>query len=85
MYTKFEDALFREPGDRMRFSYPADHELAPFFEEQMSNLLREYKGEGEFVSFHHPDEPGARDDYPDSTALMVMGVVSAAVGDILFV
>lgn len=67
------------------FSYPADHELVGQFEEQVSKLVREYKGEGEYLSVHHPDEPGARDDYPDSTALMVMGSAGGAVGDILFV
>lgn len=67
MYTKFEDAVFRDPGDPLRFSYPADHPLAGAFEDQedqMCKLVREYKGDGEYLSVHHPNEPCARDDYP---------------------
>jgi hypothetical protein len=84
MYTKWEQALFREPGDLMRFSYPADHPLAPAFEEQTIKLVREYKGDGEYLSVHHPDEPGGRDDYPDSTALVVMAATAGSIGEILF-
>jgi hypothetical protein len=46
MYLNFESAIYREPGDPLRFSYPADHELAGAFEEQMTTLVREYKGMG---------------------------------------
>lgn len=84
MYSKFEDALFRDAGDSMRFSYPADHPLAAEFEEQATKLIREYKGDGEYLSVHHPDEPGARDDYPDSVALMVLGAAGGQIGEILF-
>ncbi|MFN0019075.1 MAG: hypothetical protein ACKVP0_12495 [Pirellulaceae bacterium] len=69
-------------GDPLRFSYPADHPFAAEFEERMTALVREYKGDGEYLSVHHPDTPGALDDAPDATALMLMG---GAVGDILFV
>ena len=72
MYTKWEAAIYREPGDQMRFSYPPDPALTAAFEEQTRRLVREYKGDGENLSVHHLDEPDARDDYPDSTALMVM-------------
>ncbi len=34
LYLGFEQALFRDPGDPLRFSYPADHPLAGEFEEQ---------------------------------------------------
>ena len=85
MYLGFESALYREPDDPLRFSYPADHELAAEFEEQMTALTREYKGDGEFLSVHHPDTPGARDDAPDATALCLLGASRSAVGDILFV
>lgn len=34
---------------------------------QMLNLEKEYKGR--FLSVHHPDDPNAHDDYPDSWAL----------------
>jgi hypothetical protein len=30
---------------------------------------------------HHPDEPDARDDYPDSTALMVTKAASGKIGE----
>jgi hypothetical protein len=84
IYTKWEQALFREPGDPMRFSYSADHPLAPAFEEPTIKLVCEYKGDREYLSVHHPDEPGGRDDYPDSTALMGMGVSVGSIGEILF-
>lgn len=84
LYLNFEAALFRDEGDPLRFSYPADHPLASEFEEQMGALVREYKGDGEYLSVHHPDEQGARDDAPDQTALMLMGAASGSIGDILF-
>ena len=57
----------------MRFSYPVDHPLTPDFEEQMSRLIREYKGDAEYLSVHHPDEPDACDDAPDASALALLG------------
>jgi hypothetical protein len=48
MYSKWEAALFRDAGDPMRFSYPADHPLTAAFEEQTTRLVREYKGDGEY-------------------------------------
>jgi hypothetical protein len=33
LYVNFENALFRDAGDPMRFSYPADHPLTAEFEE----------------------------------------------------
>ena len=85
MYLAFESAIYREPGDSLRFSYPVDHALAAEFEEQMTALVREYKGDGDYLSVHHPDTPGALDDAPDATALMLIGAAQGAVGDILFV
>jgi hypothetical protein len=84
MYSGFEAALFRDNGDALKFTYPADHPLAAEFEEQMTTLVREYKGDGEFLSVHHPDVPGARDDAPDATALMLMAASSGSIGSILF-
>ena len=52
------------------------------FENQMTRLLREYKGDGEYLSVHHPDEPDAKDDAPDATALY--GAAAGGTGDILF-
>jgi len=43
MYTKWEQAICREPGDPMQFSYPADHPLAPTFESRRSNLFESTK------------------------------------------
>lgn len=37
------------------------------FRQQMLDLQQEYKGQ--FLSVHHPDDPNAHDDYPDSWAL----------------
>lgn len=37
------------------------------FKEQMLNLQQEYKGQ--LLSVHHPNDPNAHDDYPDSWAL----------------
>ena len=51
----------------------------------MTALVREHNGDGEKLSVHHPDTPGALDDVPDSTALMLMGTVSGVVVGILFV
>lgn len=85
MYLNFESAIYRELGDPLRFSYPADHEIAAEFGEQMTTLTREYKGDGEYLSVHHPDTPGARDDAPDATALMLMGAARGFCDEILFV
>lgn len=69
LYLCFEQAIFRDEGESLRFSYPADHPLASEFEEQMVQLIREYRGDGEYLSVHHPEEQGAKDDAPDSMAL----------------
>lgn len=37
------------------------------FKQQMLDLQQEYKGQ--LLSVHHPDDPNAHDDYPDSWAL----------------
>lgn len=47
MFTTLDAALFREPGDPLRFSYPVDHPLAGELEAQMTALVREYVGQGE--------------------------------------
>ncbi len=63
LYVNFEQALFKEPDDPLRFSYPGDHPLASEFEEQMTQLVREYLGDGEYLSVHHPkNDPAAHDD-----------------------
>ena len=45
MYLNFESAIYLELGDPLGFSYPVDHPLAAEFEEQMTALVREYKGD----------------------------------------
>ena len=70
--------------DPFKFSYPADDPLAPDFEAEMLNLVREYEGDGEYLSVHHPDEPGATDDSPDATALRLLAASIGGIGDILF-
>jgi hypothetical protein len=64
--------------------YPADHQLASEFEAQMTQFIRDYTGEGEFLAAHHPDEPGAKDDAPDSTALVLLASVTGNIGEILY-
>jgi hypothetical protein len=59
--------------------------LASEFEEQTTSLIGEYKGEGEHLVPHHPDEPGAHDDAPDSTALALLAAAKGFSGEILFV
>jgi hypothetical protein len=79
----FEQAIFKDPGAEGRFSYPADPALAGEFEEQTTSLPRGYKGE--YLCPHHPDEAGAHDDAPDSTALPLLAAAIEFSGEILFV
>jgi hypothetical protein len=83
LYVNFEECLFRDQGTERRFSYPSTHRLAPKFEEQMNQLEREYKGDGEYLSVHHPDQTGARDDAPDATALALYCAAQGGIGEIL--
>lgn len=86
LYVNFEQTLFKDDrADPQRFSYPADHPLTEEFEEQMTQLVREYTGDGEYLSVHHPDnEANARDDAPDATALALMAAKTGDIGSILF-
>ena len=83
MYTLYEAALYRPEGDELRFSYPADDALTSEFEEQMTNLLREYKTDRELLSPHAREEPGAHDDAPTMAALGCLGAANSRVGDLL--
>ena len=65
-------------------SCSADHPLAGEFEDQMIALIREYKGDGEYLSVHHPATPGAKDDAPDATALALLAAAGGGIGEILF-
>lgn len=84
LYGVYEQALFNEPGSNGRFDYPADHPLAGEFEDQMIALIREYKGDGEYLSVNHPKTPDAKDDAPDATALALLAAAGGAIGEILF-
>ncbi|MCA9008494.1 MAG: hypothetical protein KDB01_02050 [Planctomycetaceae bacterium] len=84
MYRIVEVAIYKDEGDPLRFSYPADYPLASEFEEQFCALVREYKGEGECLSVHHPDDdPSARDDAPDATALALFARDDGQIGELL--
>jgi len=51
----------------------------------MTTLLREYKGDGEYLCPHAPEEPGAHDDAPTAIALALLAAKQGYVGDIMFV
>lgn len=82
---KFDSVEELEVRINQYFSYPADHPLAAEFAEQTARLLREYKGDGEYLSVHHPAEPDARDDSPDATALALFGAAGGVIGEVVFV
>lgn len=84
MFTTVDAAIFRETGDPERLSYPADHPLAGKLEEQMTALVREYVGNGEYLSPHAPEEAAAHDDACMMLALDCLGAARASIGDILF-
>lgn len=52
----------------LRFSYAADHPLGGEFEDQMTALIRDYKGDGEYLSPHHPDEQSLDFAVPEGRA-----------------
>ncbi len=83
MYLHFQECLYRDPEDEQAVTYPADHPLTAEFEDQMTQLVREYKGDGEYLSVHHPDTPDTKDDAPDSTCLSLWGSAGGVVGEIL--
>jgi len=85
IYTNFDVALFRLEDDELRFSYSADHPLAAEFEEHMTQLVREYKGEQELLSPHHPNVPGDHDDARDATAWMLLASSGGGTPKIAFV
>jgi len=85
LYVNYEQSLFKDACDDERFSYPADHPLTAEFEEQMVALEREYKGDGEYLSVHHPEnDANAKDDAPDATALALLAAAQGKAGEIVF-
>lgn len=84
MFVLLDAALFREAGNPQRFSYEADHPLAEELEEQMTTLIREYVGEGEYLSPHaDDDQPDAHDDAAMMLALGCLGAAQGKIGSIL--
>ena len=83
MYTTWEAALFRDPGDPLRFSYWLEDPLAGELEEQTTTLVREYKTDRQLLSPHAPEEPGAHDDAPSMVAVGCLGVAAGGCGDIV--
>ena len=47
-------------------------------------LIREYKGDGEYLSVHHPEAADAKDDAPDATVLALLAGAGGGIGEILF-
>ena len=83
LYMNFQEALYKDAEDEYSFSYPFNHPLTAEFEDQMTRLLRTYKGDGEYLSVSHPDEPDGRDDAPDSVALSLLAGAGGSLGEIL--
>jgi hypothetical protein len=84
MFTLLDAALFREIDGPDLLSFPVGDPLTAELEEQMEKLVREYVGQGEFLSPHAPEEPGIHDDACMMLALDCLGANRAPVGDILF-
>lgn len=64
----------RSKEEENRLSYPANHKHAPFFERQMLELEKEFRGESERLNYKHPDRSDAHDDFPDSYFLSIYGI-----------
>lgn len=67
----------------MRFSYTADRRLASEFENQMMKLVREHKGDGECLPVHPDDDPSAKGDPPEATALCLLAAKAGDTGELL--
>lgn len=85
MYTALDQVLFTDEEDDARLSYPANHIHVEQFEDQMTELQREYKTENEYLSPHHKEIEGAHDDYCDSLALAILGATESGISDIMTV
>lgn len=69
---------------RVKVQLSPGHPLAAEFEEQMVRLVKEFKGDRQCLSVHHPEGPNEYDDAPDKTALQLLASVSGKIGEILF-
>src|SRR4051812_48440829 len=83
MYTTWEAALYRDAGDKQRFSYWLDDPLAGELEEQTTILVREYKIDRQLLSPHAPEQPGAHHDAPSMAALGCLGAATGRIGEIV--
>lgn len=57
-------------NDKFAYYYDDNEITATRFEYETANLITETK-QDKYMSVHHPEEPDAHDDHPDSTVLMV--------------
>lgn len=64
------DGSVKDEGQR-RFEYWEGDKNIRKFEQEMVDMEREYVGDKQLLSCHHPDKSGAHDDYVDSAALSV--------------
>jgi len=64
----------RSKEEQERLSYPANHKHAAFFEKQMTDLEKEFRGESGKLNYKHPDTADAHDDFPDSYFLSIYGI-----------
>lgn len=84
MYSLPQYAIIKNPDDPLQFSHPADHPRAAEFEEQFCGLVKELKGDVEYLSVHHADnDPATRDDAQDTTALMDRAATEGEIGELL--
>lgn len=75
MYKSLDARIMQAEPDRdsIGFGYfwSQENASANQFEQEMLELVKEYKGRDQYyLSVHHPDKPGAHDDHPDAAALM---------------
>ena len=64
------DGSIEDKGQK-RFEYWNGDPMVKKFEQEMLDLEKEYIGEKQILSCHHPDKSGAHDDYCCSLALAV--------------
>lgn len=54
LYTDFDNTLFRDSGDQLRFSWPGDYSLAGEFEDQMRALHLRLQGRSRITTIDTP-------------------------------
>lgn len=76
--TTIEQAIFRNPGDTMHFSCPADYPLDAELEYRITRSGRQVQRRRPVL----PDNADARDDAADATVLAKAGGAGGGVGGI---